>query len=263
MLFFADKFISYWQATGGIRSISTLFNPNNLGLYLGVCLILAPTTKIKLIKKIILLIPIIFGLFMSGSRTSWVALTCILIFQFLFDRKHRNGVTKFTQKRPATIITALTIILCGVTFANYFIGLVDIGDIDSEFRGASLYTADIRISNFNSYISSIGWQTLIPDFADQSISHIQDNFYLIIINTFGIVITVFGVIFFLSTNRIIAREEDDSLRMWRWVFAYYLISGLSGAFISAFPNNQIFFLSLGAVFIPAMRRQYKRIDRPV
>lgn len=32
--------LAYWAQTGGVRSISTLLNPNNLGLYQGACLTL-------------------------------------------------------------------------------------------------------------------------------------------------------------------------------------------------------------------------------
>ncbi|EEL2474692.1 O-antigen polymerase, partial [Salmonella enterica] len=37
----------------------------------------------------------------------------------------------------------------------------------------------------------------------------------------------------------------ESISVWRVIFIYFLISGLSNSFINSFPVNQLFFISCG------------------
>ncbi|EAW3059112.1 O-antigen polymerase, partial [Salmonella enterica] len=105
--------------------------------------------------------------------------------------------------------------------------------------------------NFITYMNSIDFDMLLPDFLDKNINLISDNFYLVLLNYFGI-IGVY-IVFFISVllfyynmqTKDFDKNIDESISVWRVIFIYFLISGLSNSFINSFPVNQLFFISCG------------------
>ena len=241
----SELFQSYWASTDGVRSVSTMFNPNNLGLYMGVCLIFVPFMKIRVYKKILCSLPIMFAFIASGSRTAWISLVTIILLVAVLDKTVLNRVIKYLKRY---------VFLFCVVFVAAVIGFLiswtqtELGQHEGNYRGASLYTANIRLENFYSYLNTLDLSIFLPDVLGVRSHLIQDNVYLIAMSSFGIIPLVFLALFFLSQFNI-AINENMEIRVWCWVFVYYMISGLSGSFLNSFPNNQLFFISVGAIFV--------------
>ena len=244
---FSENLIGYWAATGGVRSISTLFNPNNLGLYLGVCLLMLALTGYSKQNLVIMGVPILFGFLMSGSRTAWVSF--FTTFDFLsFTRGSIGALLRRVLFRNFYWLTAFIAIF--VIFLPVMLQVLELDRILSENRGVDFYTADIRLQNFFAYISSLNFMSLFPDFLDERVGFIQDNLYLIVLNSTGIIGLILSIIFFMVAFRRNVYIPRIDATIWGAIIFYYLISGLSGSFLNSFPNNQLFFLALGAILIP-------------
>lgn len=236
---------SYWAATGGVRSISTLYNPNNLGLYASICLILIFFQPISLMSRIFLSMPVLVSFIGSGSRTAWVAIIAVFFVMVITSKDLRGKIFKITARN--LLIGLLVILLAVTSFLALSILVADSG-IESSNRGADLYTASIRVENFFGYIKALDIDILLPDLTGLREMYIQDNFYLTVVNSFGIVGVFLFLVFFLVFFRF-SPMKDAHARPWVYVFVFYLISGLSGSQLNSFPNNQLFFISLGAVFL--------------
>jgi hypothetical protein len=240
----ADRFIGYWAATGGVRSVSTLFNPNNLGMYLGAALLLIPWAGLGRATNIALFIPLVFGIAASGSRTAWVSLAVCLLFLLV------SGHSTARALRRELVRYRLAIALLLVLAVLAIVGLRSMAEaigIDTENRGADLYTASIRWNNFVGYLDRLGPESLLPDSLDERADLIQDNFYLVLFNIFGgggIVVSIVLLVAFTQRQRRIPREERAA---WSLLVAYFLLSGLSNSFLNSFPNNQLFFIAVGGL----------------
>ncbi|WP_158019924.1 MULTISPECIES: O-antigen polymerase [Photorhabdus] len=239
---FYDQMSSYWRATGGIRSISSLFNPNNSGLYAGAIILLIFSIGIN--KSIITLLSLglsTFTLVASGSRTAWVSLFIIFFLSLFMKDKASQNIRGYIP-----FLFVLGIFFLFFQLLGY--GIVINGDIENQHRGLDIYTADIRVQNFIYYISSLDIDLLLPDFTDKRIKFIQDNVYLVILNMFGLVgfVFLFFCFIFLHVKSYMHwRKPSKDISAWKIVFYYLIISGLSGSFINSFPMNQIFFISIG------------------
>ncbi|EJW0797529.1 O-antigen polymerase, partial [Escherichia coli] len=63
---------------------------------------------------------------------------------------------------------------------------------------------------------------------------------------FFIVLLILLLLFFWNIQFKIFNElMAEDIAIWRVVFIYFLISGLSNSFINSFPVNQLFFISCG------------------
>jgi hypothetical protein len=242
----ADKFLGYWAATGGIRSISTMFNPNNLGLYLGAAILILPWVALSRGMMLVLSVPILFGLAASGSRTAWVSMiVCLLVLFFLPNagRGMREVVIRYRWYLG---------FLLAIMVATMFLvmGAINTISIESEGRGGDLLTANIRWENFVAYLEQIDGNSLLPDLSDKRVAHIQDNVYLVFFNTFGLVCFIVLSIVLGLGLRTGPRLPDNGRFAWGILTTYYLVSGLSGSFINSFPNNQLFFIALGGFLVP-------------
>jgi hypothetical protein len=249
----AENFISYWTSTGGVRSISTMFNPNNLGLYLGAALILLPWATQSGLAMISLAMPILFGFAVSGSRTAWFSLAVCLLALLLAPKSGKELRRTIFKYKKTMWLVAVGMLAVGSFFINT---IAEIG-IDSEGRGTDLYTASIRWTNFVAYLEQIDEYSLFPDINDRRVDLIQDNAYLIVFNTFGLILCFILSLTLLNLKRGPPLADNGNLA-WIVLFFYYLISGLSGSFINSFPNNQLFFIALGASFVP---RSFEHILR--
>jgi len=242
----AEKFIGYWAATDGVRSISTMFNPNNLGLYLGAAFLILPWAAFSRRMTVALAVPILFGLAASGSRTAWVALIVCLLGLLLSPsagRRLRQDAIRYRWLLGGVLTLVVAVMPVIMMFTN------ELG-IESQNRGADIYTASIRWTNFIAYIEQIDVHSLLPDLLDKNTNRIQDNVYLILFNTFGMVGFMFMLMVTVMGLRSGPKLPDNGRLAWSILLVYYLVSGLSGSFINSFPNNQLFFIALGGALVP-------------
>lgn len=241
---FYNYMVSYWTSTGGIRSISSLLNPTNSGAYSAILILIALVTDIRsTIKKTLFILMPMITLISSGSRTAWLSLGVTLLLTVVLND------SASTRLRKKILALASIGCICGTLYAVFYMSTVS--DIQSQYRGLNPYTASIRIENFMTYVSSVDLKTLLPDFLDNNISLISDNFYLVVLNYFGaigffIIILLVMLLFFCNIQFKKTRELiTEDIAIWRVVFIYFLISGLSNSFINSFPVNQLFFISCG------------------
>ncbi len=246
----AEKFIPYWAATGGVRSISTLFNPNNLGMYVGAALLLMPWAQLTRRLSVYLSVPLCFALIASGSRTAWVALAaCVLVLLASRNGAARRLRRAMVRYRIAILVVLALMVAAAVTVAS----LLQQTGIESENRGADLFTASIRWTNFLAYLDGLGWHSLLPDTLDEQAHLIQDNVYLVLLNVLGglgLLLSIAMLATLARPQRNVPREDRAA---WRLLMMYFLISGLSGTFLNSFPNNQLFFIALGGLLAPRFR----------
>ncbi len=246
LTFLAPLFSSIWASTQSIRSVSTLYNPNNLGLYSGACLILLSFLGFRPIVFAVCGALISFSFISSGSRTAWVALFAVIVQQLFTSSALRRKIVSITHRKIIAIISLIVlfaIILNGLQFSQ-----PQNLEIEIANRGADLHTGSIRLNNFLDFIKSIDASILLPDLIGKRTNFIQDNFYLAIFNSFGIIGLIILITFYTMHFRL-RKLRIPELMPWSLVFLFYLVSGLSGSQLNSFPNNQLFFLSLGAIFV--------------
>lgn len=253
----SSRFESYWNSTQSIRSISTLFNPNNLGLYVGAALLLLPYMQLKTLTSSLCGALLIFALVVSGSRTAWVALIVVFVYALLVSADARKlFFSMFHKKMPQLILT-------GVAFAIIYVIYLVFGatpNFEIAHRGTDLYTASVRLGNLQSFIDLVDVGLFLPDTQGVRANFIQDNFYLVVLNSFGILGLFLFLIFFMTYFSFWSKSKPE-LFPWKLIFVFYMVSGLSGSQLNSFPNNQLFFISIGAVWIyrPIFGRSQARL----
>ncbi len=245
MTLLTSLFESVWASTGSIRSISTLFNPNNLGLYAGAALVLLPYMQLKTIWTSLCSALLVFSLVASGSRTAWVSLVIVVIYALIASANARAWLLKGMFNRlPQLLVFSVLLVSIYVIYNLYSVPT----DIDVTNRGADLYTASIRWENFLTFLTLVDGSVFFPDVTGVRADYIQDNFYLVVINSFG-VIGVLVFVTFWATHFSLIQNKNPDLFPWKLVFVFYMVSGLSGSQLNSFPNNQMFFLSMGAIWV--------------
>lgn len=254
----AEQFESYWTSTSSIRSISTMFNPNNLGLYTGICLLLLPHMKFRTGWAIVFGMLLIFSLIASGSRTAWVSLALVQIYAMIVNANIRNTLTTLLTRNLVKL--ALSGIAIASTYAVALATSTPPG-FETVNRGTDLYTVTIRWQNFLTFASMIDDSILLPDQIGERTNYIQDNFYLVALNSFG-VIGVLLLITFIITHFSLRRSKNPNLTPWKLVFIFYMVSGLGGSQLNSFPNNQLFFLSMGALLVYRPEFLAARVSHP-
>jgi hypothetical protein len=240
----AALFESAWTSTGSIRSVSTLFNPNNLGLYAGLALVLLPYVQLRMLWASVCGALLLFALAASGSRTAWVALAVVVPYALATSSDARSRLAAVVYRRTPQIL------LTGITLASIYIIYVTFSaapDIETVNRTSDFYTASIRLENFLSFLDNIDESLFFPDLRSPRLEYIHDNFYLVAINSFGLVGIALLISFFI-THFSLRTKNNTELVPWRLVFMFFMISGLSGSQLNSFPNNQLFFLSMGSLF---------------
>ena len=143
----------YWRATGGYRSVSTMLNPNNLGVYLGASLlILLLYSKFTFFLRFSAIIIITCALLMSGSRTAIVSTVISLLFGLFFSQRFK---------------VRLSYLLCFIIFLIVLFGFLVFvlmsGYLISD-RYFNLETAFIRLDKYFSYLSMFDSSYFFPDF---------------------------------------------------------------------------------------------------
>ena len=234
--FLRDVYSDYWRATGGVRSISSLYNPNNMGLYQSAALILLISSDFRTKPKLILACLIVFGLAMSGSRTAWVSLFAVLCFFYLFNSR-KLRLTRF-----------LLFCLVGLLFvflllaANYFQYL------SVPSRLSNYESAFIRFERYYDFFVGFDSSYFFPDWESARAGFVSESGYFTLINYFGLLplsVLLVLFVFFFKPN-----VNSRDVLGWKLVFVFYLIAALFENVLNSFPNNQLAFMSAGAFFIP-------------
>lgn len=235
----------YWAATGGVRSIATLYNPNNLGLYAGVCLILLFFQPMHKLYKVVALGLILVSFVSSGSRTAWISLFFTLLCIIFYNPNVIQDAFRAIERRAILLGFAA---LLSVSSLFIIIPTSDGVGVEDDLRGTNLYTASVRLDNFYRYVQSLDVDILLPDILGARENYIQDNFYLTLLNSFGL-IGLFLLVFSMAAIFNISAVESSKKNPWFYILLFYLVSGLGGSQLNSFPNNQLFFLSLGSVLV--------------
>lgn len=230
---------SYWDATDGVRSVSTLYNPNNLGLYVGGCLILMFFSGFSLSTKVLVSLPILFSFFMSGSRTAWLAFFLVTIIYCFF----RFGKLSYGKLVALIFVVGLGFLMA---LAAFLIGGITIPDRLTDFQSAS-----IRLERYYNFLTSFDVSYFFPDFNEYRSGLVSESSYFTLFNSLGVIgallLFVLSLIFF--RRRGIHSASDG----WRLVFFYYVFAGFFENILNSFPNNQLLFISLGVFF--TMRKE--------
>ncbi|EFI0756532.1 O145 family O-antigen polymerase, partial [Escherichia coli] len=114
---FYNYMVSYWAATDGIRSISSLLNPTNSGAYSAIIILIALVTNIKsLFKRALFLIMPMITLISSGSRTAWLSLGMTLLLTVVL----RDSASIRLRKKIFTLASIGTV--CGALYAIFYMG---------------------------------------------------------------------------------------------------------------------------------------------
>lgn len=230
----------YWLATGGYRSVSTLLNPNNLGIYLGAAIIVLLIRKpYSLIFRVMVGGVVFCALIMSGSRTALVSIIIPLFFALVFSR--------FLVVRVRVLILGFA----GLALLSALLFVVPWLDVASSFRGTE--TASIRLDKYAYFIGSFDSSYLEPDFSEERFFYTSENSYFHILNSLGLIFVLLlllgGLFFKLDTSR---SKEDPSAKAVSYLLLYYLIAFCFENVIVSFPNNQLFFFAAG-IFLQPLR----------
>lgn len=238
-----ENLTAYWAQTGGIRSISTLLNPNNLGLYQGACLTLWGYMFNKGRASLFPGFIMMFSLVASGSRTAMVAMLLMAVIAVAWDRTIFTAI----MARPKAHIVACTGLASAGIVAALVVNSISVAEtIESYRRGADLYTLEVRAKFANSFIAASDLTLLAPDIKRIREVFVQDNAFLSFINSHGIVLAGLLCLLLATIPRQDIQANPEHLQAFRHLSVFYLVSGLSNSFLNSFPNNQLFFIAVGA-----------------
>jgi len=230
--FLSNLYASHWEATGGVRAVSTLLNPNNLGVYLGACLILCLAIPGSVLGKTLSVIVIMIGMYLSGSRTAWLAF--VVVFS-LWSLRFCMGRAINTSR----LVFVFLAVFVGVTLA-----LVLSSQAVEVERLQDFTSANIRLEKYSIYLNGFGVDYLIPDLEGVRLYLVSESSYFLLINAFGLIglACVAVLVFLLYGFRV------TWIPFFPYVVLYYVVVGLFENMVNSFPNNQLFLLSLGSIF---------------
>ncbi len=235
--------LAYWAQTGGVRSVSTLLNPNNLGLYQGACLTLWGYMFNKGRAQLFPGVVMMFSLVASGSRTAMVAMLLMAVIAVVWDRSILAAI-RTTLKEHVQAFIGLT--AAGLA-AIYTVGTIsDLEGIASFKRGADLYTLVLRQQLAARFAEAADWTLIWPDLWGVRELFVQDNAFLALLNSHGVIVASLLLWQLLNIPRKATQANVDDLKAYQHLSVFYLVSGLSISFLNSFPNNQLFFIAVGA-----------------
>jgi len=232
----------YWKENGGYRSISTLLNPNNLGVYLGAALIiLILRPRFSSCLRILFIFTVLAALLMSGSRTAIVSLFIPVFIGFFF-----NGSPRVSSRIYLLLFFSFLVFLVAL--------IVHFGGGGLGGRLSDMQSASIRLNKYIYFMSSFDYTYLFPDFSSSRFYYVSESSYFHFINAFGLLMSSLLAIVLLFFLRVDVSRVGDSLsrRVLLFVFIYYLTVFLFENAIVSFPNNQLFFFAAGALLRPVI-----------
>lgn len=231
---------TYWEATGGYRSVSTLLNPNNLGIYLGASIIILILRKrFCFLIRFSFLITIMTAFLMSGSRTAIVSLVLPLLIGVVF--------VSLSKVRINSLIVIFILSVTSIVFLFVFIERID----GLFLRFQNLDTASIRLEKYLAYLTMLDSSYLLPDFNGDRFYYVSESSYFHLMNSLGLIFTILiflpAFIFKINFNYF---NFSPARKVLAFLVAYYLIAFFFENMLVSFPNNQLFFFALGALLKP-------------
>lgn len=232
------------------------FNPNTIGLILMYCLIIFTYTTYKLnIKKIfslVISIVILYGIYLTQSRTALA--TSIILIMFLYPFKFIWDNNKF--KNIIIILTMLAILL--IPFVVTYIYQNQVFEFSSNHK--SLYSGRERIWQESIQLlneEQWGWFFGIGSGAQlESYEYVNmHNMFFAIVFNFGVIVTGIMSYFFISKllikNKIISREREILLLCCLGIF-------LVGIFETSIYWPNIYCFSLMLI---GQNEKYRKLER--
>ena len=238
----------YWRQTGGFRSISTLLNPNNLGLYLGAAFIIIVIHNSFSFAFKFISIPLIFvSLLMSGSRTAVVSILFALFFGTIFNGK--GAISKSRVVKWLAFYVCLLILFIFITTFDLY-----------EFSGRTvdMETASIRIEKYLEYIFEVDSSYFLPDYNLSRINMVSESSYFHFFNSYGLILAGVLLLVLLSIYKL-SKLFNSSPISDSWILivlcVYYITASFFENVLMSFPNNQLFFIALGGIISAGGRIQ--------
>jgi hypothetical protein len=229
----------FWRNTGGFRSVSTLLNPNNCGIYLGCSFVFLYFSDVFEGKLRLFFEAVILGaLLLTGSRTAWVALISAIAIGAVY-RGH--GRVNF--------ILICKSIFYGLFFGILFAFLMAFEVIELPSRMLDFETALIRMEKYFHFVSDFDATYFWPDSGLLRIDVVSESGYFHFINAVGIIAAspVFLYIFLrINPSWVLAAFAGHRGRCFDVAVVYYMIAMLFENVFMSFPNNQLLFISIGA-----------------
>lgn len=236
--FFLDEILGdYWESTGGYRSISTLLNPNNLGLYMGAVILLLFKSNVGACYKFLLTCYFLTALMLSGSRTAVMALIVAWIISSVYFAAGRSRALSIVVWLVSIFLTSLI-----------YIFLLNLSGLPE--RAVDMQTAFIRIEKYVQYILDFNFEYFFPDVDERRFFFVSESSYFHALNSLGLLISFlialsFSSFFVVKPVRAMNGRPIEALRI---VFVYYVVASFFENVFMSFPNNQLFFMSAGCVF---------------
>lgn len=235
----------FWRNTGGFRSVSTLLNPNNLGVYLGAALVILIFSTAHGIKtKFIFGIVILGALYLSGSRTAWVVLGFIVFIGLVY-----KGGTTVQLKSILQTFALASVISVGILLLIY-----NQTELINE-RLSNFETAGIRIEKYFEFILNADGSYLLPDASESRVVLVSESGYFHFVNSVGALVALsIGAILMLNirVGWVLSLFSRSRNRSFALLTLYYAIASFFENVLMSFPNNQMFFIAVG-VTIASMR----------
>lgn len=239
----SDIYASYWETTGGVRAVSTLLNPNNFGVYLGACLMLYLVIPGAVWGRLLSAIAIVVGMYLSGSRTAWLAFIVVLIIWLL----------RFCIGRQVNISRLAFVFLA--IFAGVALTLVLYNQSIGVERLQDFTFANIRVEKYLMYLSGFCSEYFYPDFDGARLHLVSESSYFLLINAFGLI----GLGCVVMLVCFLYRLRVAWIPFFPYLVLYYVIVGFFENIVNSFPNNQLLLLSLGSVV--ALRPVFKKLHQ--
>lgn len=239
IFFLSYLYQEYWIETEGMRSVSSLLNPNNLGVYIGACIIILTSSSKRWLFKVILGTIFLFPLLLSGSRTAWVCLFFTLIIIFIGN--------SYKNKDNLLLILPLGILLVSIyTWSDFVIEAIGTLGYDLSSRISDGRSSATRIDKYIEFLLNFNESYFFPDFDNKNAILVSESSYFTYVNYFGI----FGCILFIVFASIfykISLVKYFKNGPWIYIFVYYFFVGFFESVITSFPNNQLFMISIGSL----------------
>lgn len=229
----------FWRNTGGFRSVSTMLNPNNLGIYLGACLVLLLFSNFIVGRRKLLCGLLVLGaLLLTGSRT---AIFSLVISIFLGAVYRGGGRISISALKNSILIFLILSVLSSL--------LVLSGVVVLPERAVDFETAFIRLGKYFQFVVDVDFSYFLPDFGMKRIDVVSESAYFHFLNALGLLL--FFPVALFACYKIDSGWLSHICRYHRGRFfdvavLYYLIAMLFENVFMSFPNNQLLFIVLGA-----------------
>lgn len=242
----------YWRNTGGFRSISTLLNPNNLGLFLGAAILMLLFGKEFAAPFKVIGFTIILGaLLMTGSRTAWVSVTAAVTLGMLYRGNAKIHIWSFVNL--GVLVPFILIAFAAV----YSTGLFSLPE-----RAVDMYTAALRLEKYFSYLLGVDITYLLPDFDLARIDVVSESAYFHFLNALGFVwagIVAISLLAFFYSGWLRSLFTVSRYRCFDILVFYYCVAMAFENVLMSFPNNQLIFISFGITVLNARNRVPDRL----